>query len=111
MYHAEFINAKDYYGKPIREQGTGNLIGYCSHVLMAKVKTKTVDEHYGELTFTRQAFDGLELICLRCGNFYWVNDDDLVNEETWDKKIKEALADFEKPQILEKPPKRKKKSS
>lgn len=31
MYHAEFINAKNYKGENYRNPNTGDLINYCSH--------------------------------------------------------------------------------
>ena len=107
MYHSEFLKAKDYFGKHIRDQRTGELLNDCYHCFIAKIKTRLEDQEYGGLFYPQIVFDGLELLCERCGSVYWVMPEDLIKTENWDKRIQEILDGFDKPQPLEKKPPKK----
>ena len=111
MYHGEFIKAKDYFGKYIRNQETGDLINNCCHQFIAKTQTRIENQEYSGLSYPLNVFDGLELLCVRCGNVYWIMSDDFIEGKNWEKRIKETLDEFDKPQPLEKKPPKNQRSS
>lgn len=97
MYDARFFDAINYNGKPYRDKNTGNLIEHCLHVYVAHPRFgEETDFHAEILPLERKTFEGLRLVCSRCGDMTLVSAENFVkDEEELNKKLEEYLKEME----------------
>ena len=97
MYHAEFVNAKNYKGELYRDKDTGNHIVYCGDSYTIKPKFKNRDEFIaGEFSYLVKTFDGFEGVCEYCGNVILVLSENVVDDKTFDKRMAERVKEINK---------------
>ena len=86
MYHSGFTDAVNYKGERIRDE-RGSTVAYCGHRWIVKIRTKPVESSYGGLCYTAHEFDMLEILCLVCGEVEFIDKDNIVTSEEWNKRI------------------------
>jgi len=96
MYHAEFLNRKDYKGRRYRDDN-GNPKQYCSHSWLIYPVFETVEEYHAKfIPQSKQQFSKFEGICQFCGEVIWIIAEDVVaDREEFDKRVKEILEEKE----------------
>ena len=95
MYHAGFINAKDYNGRLYREKITGNSLAYCSHSYIIKPRFEDRDKTIAnEFSYPVKTFDGFKGICEYCGEVILIRSEDVIDDETFDKRIDERVKEI-----------------
>ena len=97
MYRSEFIKARNHEGKIYRDKNTGNLVTYCSHSYIVKPKFEYQSEVVAnEFSYEVKRFTEFEGVCMYCGDIIFIRSEDVVDEQTFNKRIEEKVKEIEK---------------
>ena len=105
MYHAEFKNAKNSRGERYRDNN-GNPILFCFHRWIIHPKWRTdINYHAGFIPQNKETFYGFDGICEYCGECIFINHENVLSLEEYERKEKELEDELRR---LEKPERKKK---